>query len=294
MLRPRLDNLWADGVLLHKDDVAIEEDLDVIARGIAPDMLLQTMLRAYAAASGPARARLDRIVPGWLLKRGHMDTLRELAVAQSLGPGSRLLGLDWLRATGTDTKSLESIPSLFLDAYYADDEVPPNGALQAFVIVLWYTSPKKRRAQGMAFLLDNSPPWDGSVKDILVTQRRAPKKLLTGILDDRRHTGAELHSITAERAKTVIITALNCNRAADLRLPRDLIAQRDMFVRQVMSLPDAPETPAFAEDDFDFLARHGQGPEEIVEVEVTVGRRVRLADGTEMIVMDSGDLPDEE
>ena len=55
-LRLRLDNLWADEALLHKDDQAIEGDLDVIAHNVAPDFLVKTMLRAYLSTSAPARS----------------------------------------------------------------------------------------------------------------------------------------------------------------------------------------------------------------------------------------------
>lgn len=104
----------------------------------------------------------------------------------------------------------------------------------------------------------------------------------------------ELETIGPERAKTVILTALTCNREAEIRLPRDMIRARNLFERQVLSLPDGPDTPAFTMEDFDFLARHGQRPEEIRRFEQTVGRRVRLGDGEEILVIDMRDWDDEE
>ena len=104
----------------------------------------------------------------------------------------------------------------------------------------------------------------------------------------------EPRSISAERAKTVILTALNCNRTADIRLPRDLIAERKTFDRYVMSLPDAPDTPSFTVEDFDLLARQGKRPEEIMHFEQTVGRRVRFGDGEQVLVIGSPDWDDEE
>ncbi len=293
-LRPRLDNLWADDALLHKDDTAIEGDLGIIARGVAPDLLVETMLRAYLAASASVRARLDNILPHWLSKRDHVSVLREMLVAQSLDSDLRSQALAWMASLGIDTESLESLPSLFFDAYYYDDEASLGEKSQAYAMVIWYTSPKKRRAQGMGFLLDYNPPWDGSVKDILVSPRRAPKRLLKDILDTWRDGEMEPWSISAERVKTVILTALNCNRAADIRLPRDLIAKRKTFERYVMSLPDAPGTPSFTAEDFDLLARQGKRPEEIMHFEQTVGRRVRLGDGEQLLVLGSPDGDDEE
>jgi hypothetical protein len=218
VLRPRLDNLWADDALLHKDDAAIEGDLKVIARGIAPDLLVETMLRAYLAASAPVRARLDGILPHWLDKRDYVSALKEMLVAQSLDSDLRSQALAWIASLGIDTESLESLPSLFLDAYYYDDEGLFGKKSQAYAMVIWYTSPRKRRAQGIGFLLDYNPPWDGSVKDILMTPRRAPKRLLRDVVDMWKGREMEPRSISAERVKTVILTALNCNRAANIRL----------------------------------------------------------------------------
>jgi hypothetical protein len=293
-LRPRLDNLWADDALLHKDDAAIKGDLDVIAHGIAPDLLVATLLRAYPAASASVRARLDNVLPHWLDNGDHVSTLKEMLATQSLDSDSRSQALAWMVSLGIDAESLESLPSLFLDAYYYDDEAFLGEKSQAHVTVFWYEDFSKRRAQGIGFLLDYNPPWDGSVKDILVTPRRAPKRLLKNVLDTWKRGGMEPWPIGPEQVKTVILTALNCNRSADIRLPGDLIAARELFDRYVMSLPEAPDTPSFTLDDFDLLAHRGEQPEDIVHYEQTVGRRVRIGDDKELLVMGDLDWDDEE
>jgi hypothetical protein len=294
-LRPRLDNLWADHSLLHKEDAAIGGDLDVVARDVEPEFLLRTMLQAYRATSEPARARLSQIVPRWMSKRNFVGVLKEIVLSQSLDPGAQSVALAWLGEAGVDTQALENQPSLFLDAYYYDDEAILGEKSQAYVAVFWHTSPRKHRAEGIGFLLDYNPPWDGSVKDVFKTPRRAPQKLLKDVLNVWRDGGMEPWSISAEQAKTVILTALNCNQAANLRLPRDLIAVRELFDRYVLSLPDAPDTPSFTMEAFDLLARDGKPPEEVIYFERTVGRRVRLEDGSEVMVMgDSDDWEDED
>lgn len=294
ILRPRLDKLWADEALLHKEKDAIEGDLDVLARDVSSDLLVKTMLRAYQAASEAAQDRLDGVLPRWLDRSGHAESLKELAAAQSLGPGLRPLALRWLKAAGTDIADLESRPSLFLSAYYFDDAALLGRKSQASAGVFWYTSPKKNRAQGLGFLLDYNPPWDGAVKDVLVTPRRHPKSLIEKIQDVWRSGGMESEPIGPERAKTIILTALNCNREAEIRLPRDMIKARDLFERYVLSLPGATDTPAFTMEDFDFLAHNGERPEKIRRFEQTVGRRVRLEDGEEILVMGGPDWEDEE
>ena len=292
-LRPRLDNLWAEGALLHKDDDAIEKDLDVVARGVAPDFLVKTMLRAYVAASAPVRARLDGVLPRWLSRHDYLGALQEMVAGGSLGDDLRPPALTWMKAAGVDTRSLESPPSSFFQAYYYDDAAELGGKSQAYVAVFWYTSPRKNRAQSMGFLLDYNPPWDGSVKDILVTPRRSPKRLIKEVLEVWERGEMDIEQVSAERAKTVILTALRCNRAAKLRLPRDLIEAREAFVRHVLSLPDGPDTPAFTADNFDYLARHGKRPDEVRHFEQTMGRRVRMGDGEEVLVVDTRDWDDE-
>lgn len=284
-LRPRMDNLWADEALLHKGDAAIEDGLDVLARDVGSELLVKTMLRAYRAASEPARARLGNVLPDWLDRRGHVGTLEEMAMARSLGPDLRPLALAWLEAAGVDTESLQNPPTLFLEAYYYDDQALLGEKSQAYVVVFWHINLRKRRAQGMGFLLDYNPPWDGSVKDILLTPRRSPRMLRKEVLGMWEDGEMEPESVGAERAKSVILTALNCNQAAEIRLPADLIDAREVFERRVLSLPDGPDTPSFTMDDFDGLARHGKPPEEIMLFERTVGRRVRTEDGTEILLM---------
>jgi hypothetical protein len=292
-LRPRLDNLWTDGALLHKDDAAIEGDLDAVARDVAAHFLVKTMLRAYLSASASVRARLDGVLPRWLARHQYLSVLEEMVVDRSLDGDLRPPALAWMETAGVDTASLDSSPSLFLQAIYYDDAAVFGEKSQAYVAVFWYTSPRKNRAQGMGFLLDYNPPWDGSVKDILVTPRRPPKRLLKDVLDVWLRGGMDPQPVGAQQAKTVILAALNCNRAAKLRLPRDLIAARETFVRYVLSLPDAPDTPAFTVDDFDFLARNGRQPEKVRHLEQTVGRRVRLEDGEEVLVIGSPDWDDD-
>lgn len=292
VLRPRMDNLWADEALLHKENAAIEGDLDVLARDVSPELFVKTMLHAYQAASEAAQAKLDEVVPHWLDQSGHKDTLKRMASEHELRPGLGSQALAWLEASGVDTGSFDRQPSLFMEAHYYDDGDLFGEPSQAFVSVFWYTGRRRKRAYGLTFLLDYNPPWDGSVKDVIVVPRRPPRSLLKDFQEIWGRGGMEPETVDPERAKTVILEALGCNREAEIRLPRDLIRARDRFERQVLALPDGPDTPDFTMEDFDFLARHGESPEDIMHIEQTVGRRVRTEDGEEVVVMDMRDWDD--
>ncbi len=53
----------------------------------------------------------------------------------------------------------------------------------------------------------------------------------------------------------------------------------------MLTTPDGPDTPSFGAQDFDELARRGQPAEELSSVEQQTGRRVRLEDGAEVLVL---------
>ncbi len=286
LLRPRLENLWADDVLLHKESAAIEEELKVLARDVTSDLFVATALRAYEAASKAAQAKLDEVLPGWLAENGHAETLHGMMAAQSLAPGLHRLALTWLEAADVDTDGLEAQPSLFMEAYYLDDEEGWGAPSQAQATVFWYTDYKKNQARGFSFLLDYNPPWDGSVKDVYIVPQRSPKSLIAGFKKVWDDSLVPLELVSPERIKTVILKALHCNREAEIRLPRDLINARSLFEDHVLSLPDGPDTPTFTMGDFDILAQQGKAPAQLMHIEQTMGRRVRGEDGEEVVIMD--------
>jgi hypothetical protein len=286
MLHPRMKRLFAADAFPHQEDAAIGGDLEGLARGVSSKRFVKTLLHAYEAAPEAAQSRLDDILPRWLAQSGHLNTLNDLTSARLLDPDLRPRALAWLEAAGVDTADIEGQLSLFWKAYYRDDEALLLGEKsQAYVAVFWYADLEKKRARSLTCLLDYNPPWDGSVKDVIVAPPRSAKRLLREFLDNWREAGLEPDTVSPERAKTVILTALTCNREAEIRLPRDAISARDLIERYILHLPDGPDTPAFTMEDFDFLARHGQPTEEIRYFEHTVGRRVRLDDGEEVVVI---------
>jgi len=286
VLRIRLDGLWQNPALPHQEQSQLEADLDAVTRGIKADALVPVMLRAYLNAPAEARARLDQVVPGWLLARAHLPMLEKLTVNQALDSSLQPTALAWLAAAGRNVREQLAQPDLFYEAYDLD-----NG-YQAAVVLIWYSDPKRTRARGMNFLIDYHPPWDGALKDIIYFPQRPPKDLVKRYVEIWEERGQPMTPLSAVEAKQKILRALDCSRKSEMRLPRDLIAVREEFVRHMLSLPDGPDTPPITAQDVEFLCQHGQRPEEIVHLEQTVGRRTRMADGTEVLVM--GDLDDDD
>jgi hypothetical protein len=279
ILRARLDGLWQNPALGTQPLAQIEADLDAVARGVRPDQLCLTLLRAYQAAPAETHARVDEVLPGWLQRRSHLPVLEALATGSALESALREVALRWLAVAGRDVSAVWTAPSdSFCAAYDLDD------GSQAAVILLWYTHPRRDRASGMSFLIDYNPPWDGAVKDIMVFPHKSPQALTRRFVDIWEERGRAMAPIGAAEFKRKVLTALGRNRTQDIRLPHDLIAARDLFLRYVLTLPDLPDTPAFTAADFDALAGTGQTPESLSHFEHTVGRRIRMDDGKEVFI----------
>ncbi len=285
-LRPRLDALWSNATLPQHDRDALSADLDAITQGITPALFLPIMLRAYSAAPPETQARLDEVLPAWLHDRGYDAELEALMTHRSLDSAHEELAVQWLAAAGRDPSTLVALTQW--DPFYRADFCGDDS--QAALILLWYVNRQQTRVQGYNVLIDYNPPWDGAVKDIVVYPQRAPLTAVAEFVDRwRARMPLATIQIDAVEAKEKILQALACNRAANIRLPEDLIASRELFVRYVLALPADPLTPSFTVEDFDFLAQHGERPEAIMQFERSVGRRVRRPDGTEVFIM-GGDL----
>jgi len=288
LLRPRLDGLLGNEALAKKDSQAIKADMNAVFKGLKASELLPVLLKAYPNAPAPVQARLHVVVPEWLAEHKYIDALLELLKQHRIDREDQQHALAWLEAAGADLSGLQErqAQTSFYQAHmYADDS-------QGIIIIFWYTDNRRRRVQGMNFLIDRNPPWEGAVKDIAVFPRRPPERAIQEYVDFWTQGGMPPTPLGAAEAKREILKSLEANRREEIRLPRALIRARDLFLEYVLSLPDTPETPPFTAEDFDQLARMGESPESISHLEQTVGRRVRLEDGTEVIV--TGDPFDED
>lgn len=284
LLGPRLNRSWSDPAWLRRDDAEAQAELDTVCKGVSSAKLIGMLLKAYQAAPVPAQARLAQLVPVWLRRRGHLPALREAVERASVVGPDRDLAVAWLQAAGEDTTALAQAqqPDTFFDAYFYGDRS------QATLIVFWFRDRQRTQVQGINFLLDSNPPWDGAVKDIMALPRQDPRTALRDHVQRWTNEGMPMQRISAVEAKRRILAALACNRKGNIRLPADLIASRADFIRYVLPWPDGPETPLFTETDFAALIHAGQRPEDIVHFEQTVGRRVRMEDGKELVIMGGG------
>lgn len=288
LLRPRLDQLLGEETLMEKDSHGLKAELDGIFEKVKGYDLLPVLLSAYNNALEPVQERLDEIVPDWLNEHGYVDTLLTLLKRHSIKEESRERAMIWLESAGEDPSHLQELQrqTLFYQAYtHADDS-------QGLIIVFWYTDMSRRKVRGMSFLLDFNPPWEGAIKDIMVYPTRSPEKAIKEHVEFWRRRGMALTSVDEGEVKKKILERLRVNRSEGIRLPRDLIRARNLFLDYVLTLSDRPDTPPFTVEDFNELSRKGESPEKLTHFEQEVGRRIRLEDGSEALIM--GDPFDDE
>jgi len=281
LLRPRLDGLWGSPDWSAKEDAARQTDLTAVTKGVKPLDFLPVMLKAYTAAPLAARESLDQTIPAWLEANGYEDDLQTILERHLLDPEETRTAVAWLQATGIDASSLAKETNTFYRAFIGGDDRGSQGVY----IFFWYANRRRNRVKGINLLIDYNPPWDGAVKDVVLFPQRSPEDAIREFVDIWPSQGIELEELNPVKAKETVIELFMANREAGVRLHRDLAALRSEFARHIFSLPDGPDTPPFTLADFDELAREGKRPEEIMHFEQTVGRRVRLPDGKELVVM---------
>lgn len=152
-------------------------------------------------------------------------------------------------------------------------------------MIFWYTSRRQHRVHGLGLLLDFEPPWEGAVKDALRYPQRTPDEALDQFVHIWAQRGEPAVALTAAEAKRRALDALEHNRREHIRLHPDLVAARDLFVRDLLALPDGPDTPRFTAADFDFLANNGRQPEALKREEHRFGYRARTSDGREIRIL---------
>lgn len=281
-LRIRLDTLWSTPGLPQESAEKIAGDLEVLARGVTADFFLSTLLRASLTASEAARARLDTVIPAWLVHREYAGILAEAIQDGTLEDELLDQATRWLQAADVEVPVVSPQETFYKAFHYSNE-------FQGLLMIFWYANVRKTKAQGMGFLLDYNPPWEGAVKDIALYPKSSPEELVELITTEWEDLGMFLEAIDATQAATELVNVLLCNRAQVIRLPKDLISARDPFIRHVLPLLKAPDLPVFTAEDFDQLSQEGKTPEELIFIEHTQGGRMRLSDGKEILVMRDDD-----
>ena len=285
MLRPRLDGLWGNPKWADFDESTQQADLAALTKGIEAIDFLPVLAKAYAATPAPVQKSLAQTLPDWLQSQGFVDDLQTALERHLFAPEDASTAMAWLQATGVNTAQMEEEASTFYHAFIGDD----GRGSQATFVLFCYTSYRRDRVRGLNILIDYNPPWEGSAKDVAVLPQAAPQKAVQDYRSIWEERGIDLRSLDPIEAKTLVLNFFLANRKEGIRLHRDFAGLRDEFAQHLFSLPDGSETPLFTIEDFDELTHEGKSAESLMMYEQTVGRRVRLEDGKELLVMGSDD-----
>lgn len=280
-LRPRMDKFLRDETILQQDEMSIYNRLDEMSHNVKLDTFLTVLMTAYLDAPDSVQTYLEQVIPAWLSEREHTEVLESLVTKKSLDSGEEMQACAWLEACGSSIEDLDIPTALdyFYKCYYHGNEY------QATIKFFWYANSQCNRVRGVGLLIDGNPPWDGSIKEVIMIPSYSPEALQSDFLDHWQLRGMPLMEISVEEGKDILIDALECNRKAGIRLGSDVAACRELFIRYILPLPQWKETVLFTIEDFDYLTQNGQRAEDIVHYEQTVGRRVRTQDGKEIVVV---------
>ncbi|GEM_PF-661336 len=282
MLRPRLDGLFGNEDFGSRDNNWIKGDLDAVFKGLEPANFLPVLLKAYHTATPLIQTRLNNAIPEWLTDHAYTDTLLQMIEQQKIDSTDQKQAAVWLESIGMDVSQLQKQvqnEASFHKAYtYQDDS-------QGILVISCYPDARMYKVQIMSFLFDFNPPWEGSIKDFFYRAPSPPNVVLKDLLDYWKRRRESLTEITAEEAKLKLLNHLAANLHEGIRLHRDLITARNIFLKYLSTLPDTPKTPSFTEDDFVKLCHLKKTTESIMKFEKNVGRRVRVDDGKEILVM---------
>ena len=289
LLRPRLDGLWQNPAWAARDQASQLDDLSALTRGIRPDEFLPIVIKAYQAAPAPAQAQLAGLIPTWLQQQGQVDALAALVASRRLADADLSTALTWLETAGVDVHAnLPVVASSFFAGLLGGDDLGSQGLLSIF----WHVN--QQRVRGAAFLIDYNPPWEGAIKDISWHALRHPERDLELYRRGWEERGVRFAPLAAAEAKRAFIDRLRCNREQGISLHHDIVAARQEIVDHILSLPDAEDTPPFTTADFDALSHLEQRTEDIMHFEHTVGRRVRMEDGKELMVFGADQWADDD
>lgn len=118
----------------------------------------------------------------------------------------------------------------FFKAYTSDPEHP----WQQNVMTIWERQPK--RYQVMSFLLDFGSPWNGAIKDMLVTHSLSWIEIEDQIINASAMNGVPLFEIGFDEAHNYVLQAFEANKRHKIKLPTEYDEFRHMFERRFVDV----------------------------------------------------------
>lgn len=285
LLRPQLDALLSNA---QTDPDKTLTQAAALSKNVTLDVFLTTLLRSFASTPVNAQAALTPHLSAWLNNVGWGESLKKIVVDQREEAIIINTAFSWLEVSGADVSHLAPVQPgvIFHSAFCYGNEI--QASYQSF----WHTDHRRNRMLLMAFLTDVDLPWQGSIKDAFLQPEKSPDAVRAKLEAQSAANpfGSDgINSLSAGAFKSALLNGLEQNRKHNIALPADFVPLRDFFAKNLLALPNMPDTPQFTLEDFDFLASNGQNVETLRHHEQQYGKRVRMPDGSELRVFNDFD-----
>ncbi len=285
----RITTFLASADALSSDRTAWKTHLDALVQGIKPEQFFGFFLPASRNAHEQIIENIKAFLPEWVAANAYAPAFREFITKAMLEGenypfSAALTGALNIDVAGEVEAKLQAAQNLFVEAFAHDDK-----EWQCSIIGFWYTDKRKYQQHGFSLLIDRNPPWNGAVKDFFLITSGQVSYVKQGLSHAfNGFNGPRQHKRTETEVKELIFRAFQDSKKNGIRLPHDLIAEKDAFWNFWSKLPDTPLTEGFTREDFNALLRNGKTAESIMHYEQTVGREI-IGDNGERIFVGADD-----
>jgi hypothetical protein len=166
---------------------------------------------------------------------------------------------------------------------FAEAKAHDESEWQSSLHVLFYTDKRRYSQHGFGMLLDRNPPWNGAVKDFFLITASYAERFKQKVNTMFEYGISPLQPYSASEIKEIIYKALQANKHEGIRLPQDLVSERDVFLEFWDKLPQTPSIEPFTREDFNALTKLRRSAESIMDFEQNVGREI-IENGVKTIV----------
>jgi hypothetical protein len=142
-------------------------------------------------------------------------------------------GLDKLRLKGIEPQT-PIIKALGKESFYRAYTTDPNHPWQQNVMTIWEREPQ--RYQVMSFLLDFGSPWNGAIKDMMVTRSMSFDEIEEDLIGKSATRGLYMFEIDFDAARGFVTDALRANKRNRIKLPTEYDQFRHLIERRFLNI----------------------------------------------------------
>ena len=142
-------------------------------------------------------------------------------------------GLHKLRLSGIEPQA-PMIKALGEETFFKAYTTDPNHPWQQNVMTIWEREPQ--RYQVMSFLLDFGSPWNGAVKDMMVTRSMSFDEIDEHMIGASEARGIPMIEIDVDTARDFVVGALRANKRNRVKPPPEYDEFRHLVERRFLNV----------------------------------------------------------